>query len=100
MHAVGDGAPWIAVQVEVQFGAQGHYLVDFYHASEYLGNAALSCAGKEHAETWFEKYQTALKNSQVEDVIGALQPHLEIPYQEDTKAPVRACYHYLTNRIG
>ena len=31
IHAVGDGAPWIADQVEEQFGAQGSYLLDFYH---------------------------------------------------------------------
>lgn len=29
VHAVGDGAPWIADQVEEQFGAQGSYLLDF-----------------------------------------------------------------------
>jgi hypothetical protein len=34
LHAVGDGAPWIIAQVEKQFGAQGHYLVDFYHPGE------------------------------------------------------------------
>lgn len=31
LHAVGDGAPWIAMQEEIQFGAQGTYLVDFFH---------------------------------------------------------------------
>ena len=100
VHGIGDGAQWIADQVEVQFGAQGHYLVDFYHVCEYLGNAALSCAGKENAEVWFEKYQMALKNGQVEEVIEALEPHLETPDREDTKAPVRACYRYLSNRLG
>jgi hypothetical protein len=28
VHAVGDGAPWIAGQVEEQFGSQGSYLID------------------------------------------------------------------------
>src|SRR5271163_3172545 len=36
VHAVGDGAPWIVGQVEEQFGAQGSYLIDFYHVCEYL----------------------------------------------------------------
>jgi hypothetical protein len=31
VHAFGDGAPWIVGQVEEQFGAQGSYLIDFYH---------------------------------------------------------------------
>jgi len=35
IHAVGDGAKWIANQVEEQFGGYGHYLVDFYHLCEY-----------------------------------------------------------------
>jgi hypothetical protein len=30
LHAVGDGAEWIASQVEDQFGAKGYYLVDFF----------------------------------------------------------------------
>ena len=31
LHAVGDGAEWIAGQIEEQFGAQSRYLLDFYH---------------------------------------------------------------------
>ena len=40
LHAVGDGAPWIANQVKARFGTQGTYLVDFFHTCEYLGAAA------------------------------------------------------------
>ena len=29
VHGVGDGAPWIANQVNRIFGSQGHYLIDF-----------------------------------------------------------------------
>ena len=36
IHAVGDGAPWLAEQVKAQFGKQGGYLLDFFHVSEYL----------------------------------------------------------------
>jgi hypothetical protein len=43
VHAVGDGAPWIAGQVEKQFGAQGRYLVGLYHVCGYLGLAAGIC---------------------------------------------------------
>ena len=42
VHAVGDGAPWIADQVEDQFGAQGSYLLDFYHVCDYLEAAVKS----------------------------------------------------------
>ena len=44
VHAVGDGAPWIVGQVEEQFGAQGSYLIDFYHVCEYLSDAAKAIA--------------------------------------------------------
>jgi hypothetical protein len=41
VHGVGDGAEWILTQFQEQFGAQGDYLVDFYHISEYLAAAAV-----------------------------------------------------------
>jgi hypothetical protein len=42
VHAVGDGAPWIVGQIEQHFGAQGHYLVDFYHISECFDRLSTS----------------------------------------------------------
>jgi len=38
LHAVGDGAEWIAGQIEEQFGAQSRYLFDFYHVCEYVSD--------------------------------------------------------------
>jgi hypothetical protein len=38
LHAVGDGATWIANQVDDKFGAQGSYLLDFYPVCEYLAS--------------------------------------------------------------
>ena len=35
LHAVGDGAPWIATQMDARFGARGTFLVDFFHRCEY-----------------------------------------------------------------
>ena len=35
LHAIGDGAPWIAHQIDRQFGTQGIYFVDFFHLCEY-----------------------------------------------------------------
>lgn len=34
IHGVGDGAAWIIAQARQRFGAQGHYLLDFYHVLE------------------------------------------------------------------
>ena len=100
LHAVGDGAVWVREQVEQQFGAQGHYLVDFYHTCEYLGKAAATCAGEGGKDVWFEQQKAALKNGRVHAVIEALQPHIEAQAVEDAHAPVRACHRYLRNRPG
>ena len=45
VHSVGDGAPWIADQVQRVFGTQGTYLVDFYHLSEHGGGGPPVCPG-------------------------------------------------------
>jgi len=44
IHGVGDGAPWIAEQIECVFGAQGQYLIDFYHLCDDLAAASKSCS--------------------------------------------------------
>ncbi|MEK6731515.1 MAG: hypothetical protein AABY34_04995 [Pseudomonadota bacterium] len=54
LHAVGDGAPWIAEQIEKQFGQRGHYLIDFYHICEYLTNAAPIC-DPDNTRQWVEE---------------------------------------------
>jgi hypothetical protein len=99
VHSVGDGAPWIAEQVQRVFGAQGQYLVDFYHVSEYLAAAAPHCAPKTPAQ-WLVQQQDRLKQSDVAGVQAALAPYLEAPEVPDTAAPVRCCARYLTNRPG
>ena len=35
VQGVGDGAPWIANQVNRIFGAEATYLIDFYHLCDY-----------------------------------------------------------------
>ena len=56
IHAVGDGAPWIADQVEDQFGSQGRHLLDFYHVCEYLGATGGVIAGDGVARTaWMDE---------------------------------------------
>ena len=97
--SVGDGALWIAAQVQQQFGAQGRYLVDFYHLSEYLAAAAPRCAPAAPAQ-WLTHQQTSLKQSEVAAVQAALTPYLEPAEIADAAAPVRGCARYLTNRPG
>lgn len=99
VHAVGDGAPWIADQVEEQFGAQGSYLLDFYHVCEYLGAAAALIAGEAPARAaWMDAQKERLKTQQADKVLQALQPYLEKADIADSDAPVRQCHRYLSHR--
>ena len=99
IHGVGDGAPWIADQVEEQLGAQGSYLLDFYHVCDYLSAAAKALvADPAGQQTWMDEQKTRLKTQRADQLCQALRPHLERPEVEDSDAPVRQCYRYLNHR--
>jgi hypothetical protein len=99
VHGVGDGAPWIADQVEDQFGAQGNYLLDFYHVCDYLAAAAASMmADPAERKAWMDEQKTRLKTQRGDELLGLLQRHLEPLAVEDSEAPVRQCYRYLSQR--
>jgi len=99
VHAVGDGAPWIADQVEDQFGAQGNYLLDFYHVCDYLAAAAKSMiADPAGQNTWMEEQKIRLKTQRSDELIALLHLHLEPPGVDDSEAPVRQCHRYLSQR--
>ncbi len=97
LHCLGDGASWIAGQVETRFGAQGQYLLDFYHVSEYLSAAANACSSA--PSVWRETQQTALKENRVTEVLAALAPYREPATVAEAEAPVRACERYLNNHL-
>ena len=97
VHSLGDGAPWIAHQVETHFGSNGHYLIDFYHVCDYFAAAAPFCA-KGHEKAWMEEQKSAMKLNQYEEVLHKLSPFIEPATVENKNAPVRACYRYLKNR--
>lgn len=94
VHALGDGATWIGDQVEQRFGAQAAYLVDFYHVSDYLGEAAQHCSPDPPA--WLPTQQAHLKANRLDAVFAALDPYAEP--EQSTDAPVNACRRYLNNR--
>lgn len=100
VHVVGDGAPWIEAQVQDKFGANASYLVDFYHACDYLGSAAKAIAPNEQAaKAWMTEQKDRLKTNNAQQVLQSLQPHLEGPDTKDADAPVRQCHRYLLNRM-
>ena len=99
VHAVGDGAKWIADQVEKQFGAQGRYLIDFYHLCDYLSAAAKAIQSRQEAvRGWMETHKVYLKQGESDKVLKSLRSHLEGPEVDDEDAPVRRCYRYMVNR--
>lgn len=99
IHCVGDGAVWIADQVEEQFGSSGYYLIDFYHLCEYLSAAAKSICPLKDRITWMEKQKTNLKQNRYKDVLLALKPYLEKEMGDKTQdIPVTDCYRYIENR--
>lgn len=99
LHAVGDGAEWIAAQVEAQFGAQGAYLVDFYHVCDYVAAAAKAIQPTaEAAADWLDQQKVQLKNHGSDDLIRTLQAQREPETVPDAEAPVRQCHRYLDKR--
>ena len=99
MHCVGDGAPWIADQVDLKFGPQADFLVDFYHLCEYLAPAGASIAGA-NSKAWMEAQKQLLKENRTREILEGLQPFLEGDELCDSAAPVRVAYRYMTNRPG
>jgi hypothetical protein len=101
IHGVGDGAPWIADQIEKKFGTQGSYLVDFYHACDYLSAAGKAINNDEQAQrAWMDEQKNRLKTHQADAVLQELQMHLESPEAQGGEAPVRKCHRYLTHRLN
>jgi hypothetical protein len=98
IHAVGDGASWIADQVERTLGTQATYLVDFYHLCDYLAAAAAVVADAPAA--WMTEKKMWLKTNRWADVLDTLRPAVEPDEVADEVAPVRACVRYLSNRTG
>jgi hypothetical protein len=98
IHAVADGADWIRLQSQEVFQDQGVFLCDFYHVSEYLGAAAVSCR-RHQPDLWRRTQQKRLRRGAVQKGIEALEPHLEPVGTAEEEAPVRNGYRYLNNRL-
>jgi hypothetical protein len=99
IHSMGDGSDWIWLQSQEVFQQQGTFLCDFYHVSGYLGAAAPSCRSSQ-PDSWRRTQQKRLRRGAVQQVIEALEPHLEPDETLDEEAPVRNGHRYLNNRLG
>ena len=91
LHGVGDGAFWIADQIEQKFGSQASYLADFYPICEYLAEASKTCVPN-NSKSWMEAQKSMLKNNDYAVVIENITVYLEADDIENNKASVRACH--------
>jgi len=73
---IGDGAHWIWKLAEEQF-PQATQIVDWYHASQYVWNAASSIYPHEEAlrTPWAKQQLDRLWEGRVEEVLAALAEH-------------------------
>ena len=88
IHHVGDGAEWITLQSREIFGEQSDFLLDFYHASEYLAAAAPSCRPGDE-KSWLRTQQKRLKRGAAQLVLKAMSEHEESATTPEEEAPVR-----------
>jgi hypothetical protein len=106
IHGLGDGAKWIEDQMKRVFCKNVKYLVDFYHVSEYLAEAAEHSWTSEK-EKWRKENQDLLKQSNLEEVLNRIRRRLPLDWKEQKDkedgtedTPVEKCYRYLNNRKG
>lgn len=99
LHALGDGATWIAEKIEVHFGVQADYLIDFYHLCDYL-HQAVQTAPVANKPSYLGRMKAGFKKGNGEKVINWLLPFEEAPAKKNDQAPVRAALRYVHNRPG
>lgn len=97
IHCLGDGATWIAEQVEIHFGDKANFLLDFYHVSDYLASAAACCHPTESCN-WMHEQQGLLKNNMAHKVLQNIQDHLQLCTSEEG-CPAIKCFNYLSRRL-
>lgn len=96
VHCVGDGAPWIADQVDRVFGSHGTYLIDFYHLCQYLAMAA-NCLAPNEQFAWSKEQQELMKQNKAEIVMRRLKQHIDSEQSEHECGALK-CYNYMEKR--
>jgi len=97
IHGLGDGAPWVASQCREVFGDQGRFLVDYYHACEYLAAAAPRCR-PHRPEAWRRTQGRRLKAGRLDKVLAELRTHCEPLTVAEPEAFARTALRYLETR--
>ena len=108
LHCMGDGAPWIVNRTMEKLDGPVTFLLDFYHLSEYLANAADLIAGEQN-KAWLRQQQERLKQNRVDEVLNELHAHCKghdptncssrhAP-AEKQECPVARCKRYIESRL-
>lgn len=105
VHAIADGATWIADQYEDQFGTNHRFHVDFFHVCEYLAAAVNSSTlDKTQRREWLEKQKENLRQSKIETVIKMLknlkQERLPSTPEKEERGAIEIAIRYLEERKG
>lgn len=99
---LGDGAVWIWNLVDEHFYAS-HQLVDWYHASQHLANAAklLHGEGSLAAQRWYRHWETKLYQGQVDQLVQVLQEQAEQqPAQAEALQKEQGYFHNNRKRMN
>jgi hypothetical protein len=97
IHCLGDGAPWIAEQVELQFGSDANFLIDFYHLTQYLAGAA-QCIQPEDPLVWLASQKKLILENQTDVVFQALQKHIDSKGPDHKDCLAQKCFNYMDKR--
>ncbi len=97
VHALGDGAQWIVDQIEHQFGSQAHFLIDFFHMSEYLTGASVWC-NPLNPEEWQAERKKMMKSGESGKVFHELKTKLSEIEISDDNGLVK-CVRYMEKRL-
>lgn len=105
VHAIADGATWIADQYEEQFGTNHRFHVDFFHVCEYLAAAVNSSTlDKKQRIEWLEKQKETLRQSKIETVVEKLeklkQHRMSSSQEKEERGAIEIAMHYLQERKG
>ena len=83
--------------MELQFGADAHFLIDFFHLMEHLASAA-TCIQPDDVPGWLKKQKKLILENQIEKVFQCLQKHISIKGDGHNECPAQKCFNYMDKR--
>lgn len=98
VHALGDGAPWIAEQVKLKFCNRGEYLIDFFHLCEYLSEAAIWCDVFD-SKKWLGISKEKLKTGKEREVFEEIKKKYDALDNKDQDNGLTRCFRYMEKRL-